>query len=470
MMNTAAADQNSLFSYPPFDGIIRPFHLNSFSHLEPHLKKINENPQKHSIWAFIGDEGSGKTCLSFHIANTKEVRSSRMVCSEGTKVINLAKFCFCQMGMQTSKDQNPSPFELLLSFIENLKENHKHFRLILDQADKLPLETIASIFHALNYHQEIHSNLTFVLIGSPALGDKIKQLTQADKDTSNLQIIQIPKLSFWQTRSYIDQSLKAASNKIYRQKPPLWLTWRIYQKSSGVPSNINHYTNEILMPRIESKINRPSTSFKYSWFLFGLIISIAFMYTYNNTKISNLFLSAQLSHQSPDVQAITTTPSNQEILSFNEIEASIKKLPNIQLTDHEKNDLLALNEHELSNDFDGITSPTIQNINKTQILDTSILPQDAPEPVETIFSKKIQQTLYTIQLISSDNQSKITSLFKQLQAIGYPVMLEDSTDGQQAIYKLTIGIFPSIQSASNIRKSLNLPEAIIQKIKPKTKG
>lgn len=466
LSNKILLDQNSLFSYQPFDEIIRPFNLNEFTHLGKSINQLEKN--NNCLYAFIGLAGSGKTCLSFHLSSNQRHTAHRIVCSEGTKMVNMVKFCFHQQNVPMYKEID-SPTDLLLKFCDHLREQNQNFRLVLDQAEKLPLETLAGILHIQT--SSTNQNLSFVLIGLPCLKKKISQITQAE-DIAQLVTIDIPSLTFKQSQHYIKSSLERASNGLFKRNYPFWLLLKIHRLSQGNPGKINRYCTEYLLPYIDNKTTS-SKKMPYVWFLLSSMAMIIFLW-----KGSSITKATQnLDYMPAFFTQATRVPNN--------IEALPSHLNDTTATPSTQNyeDLSAINESLENNkllltalmpDLESIEDTTIPKIeNKDLIrpnieLNTSVLPSSIASPLEIEFSHKIKDTLYTIELITVSNKDSLKDLYLSLQKRGYPIMIQEKMMDNKKCYALTLGIFPKLAYAKNLVEKLELDQAIIVQIPQKS--
>ncbi len=447
LSNQSLTNLNTVFSFRPFEEIIRPFCLNRFLNIEDEIKAIEKN--NHKLTVVIGDEGSGKTCLSFHLTSSNKTHAYRVVCSNGTKIANIAKFCFNQINIPPFQNTD-SPSDLLLKLCDYLKENNRPLHLVLDQADKLPLETLAGILHVQN---NCSGDLKFVLIGNSTLEKKLTQITKSEQAPTHT-VFTIKPLNFVQTRSFIQDSIYNASNGQFTKACPWWIVYKVYRLSKGNPRKINEYCTTDVMHFLDKHHQSPQKTNNSLWLIVTLLVitgAIAFQ--------ANLF-------QKDDTLTVTSLESTpvvhdhqQEILASNSSDT-------ITIIDS-----VAPVVEAISIDTQLIQPPVNQtaiDLSITHLQDdinqSKAIEQADQAPLAIEFPEKINNALYTIRLVNATDTSMLKRLYSSLKEKGFPVSIHPSEQDQSQAFSLNLGIYTKPADAKHLIKKLGLNDAEIIQI------
>lgn len=236
-----------------------------------------------AMQVIYGEKGIGKTMLARNISLSRRLNSQIIKGTTGLTVVNLIKrLCSAidaPMGSLTA-----APMKHINTFAKNFCNQEKPLCLIIDDAQAMPLQTLAAIIHCNNkILQDGREDFTIALFGTPDLREKISPLL-SDDDKLETNVVELKRLSEESIIHYIYTKLRHSG-----WKGPLPIVSSnelksIKNKTGGIPRNINHVIGyhyfdnwNSYQARRQSQVKSIPDSQQILFLIVGLAIAIAFM-------------------------------------------------------------------------------------------------------------------------------------------------------------------------------------------------
>lgn len=189
------------------------------------------------------------------------------------------------LGFTCDHDPNTDQFKDLLTL---LQQQQKHHVLFIDDAHRLPLESLSALIQ-LTLAQESESvYLHIVLLGEPQLANRIKNLLEILAQPTEFPQFNLRSLNLEETKNYIQYRLHKAGLNPSIPLNETVLT-RIYRLSGGLPGKINRVAqqylsdilpkNQILLSATQtnSKSSQPHTFNKFLTRLMGITLTLGIL-------------------------------------------------------------------------------------------------------------------------------------------------------------------------------------------------
>ncbi len=208
------------------------------------LKRFLDNNQP--LMLVVGEEGTGKTNLISQLVADIQIKQ-RVIRLQGN--VNLVPAQLTQLLSHHGEitiDQHAEGYQRQLDqIIQELATHNQACVLIVDDAEYLPIATLAALSH-LSIKQDSHSiHLHVILSGKPKLLEKMSTLQ------TNPRHIQLEPLSYEETFHYIQRCLNALSKEKI-EPPPENIIHKIHKESKGAPAAVQHMTREWLKQQTQS--------------------------------------------------------------------------------------------------------------------------------------------------------------------------------------------------------------------------
>lgn len=235
------------FSKMPFDKDISPSELfQSVGHKQA-IARIKYLIDSQAIGVITGEVGSGKTVAVRSAISTAEASKYSVTYisnpSMGTKGIYMQlvssmgeepKFFLSQLIAQTSQ---------LIG--RERSEKGKKMVVIFDEAHLLNGSQLEELRLLTNSNMDSTSPFALILIGQPALRQKLRLSTYAALEQRVMVKYQVPSMSYEETKDYTHHHLKICgrSDTLFSDDA-LAL---IHQESMGLPRSVNNYCRQSLI-------------------------------------------------------------------------------------------------------------------------------------------------------------------------------------------------------------------------------
>ena len=210
----------------------------------PEIKEIRQKilvslEQGSSLQVVYGENGIGKTMLARNISLARRLNVQIVKGANGLTVVNLMKKLCSAIKCQQESLTAP-PMKHINNFVKEYTAQEKPLCLIIDDANLMPIQTLAAIIHCNNrILQENREDFTIALFGTPDLKDKITPLVTED-DKLDTNIVELTRFSEESIVHYIYTKLRHAGWKGPLPIIPSQDLKNIRSKSGGIPKNINH--------------------------------------------------------------------------------------------------------------------------------------------------------------------------------------------------------------------------------------
>jgi septal ring-binding cell division protein DamX/type II secretory pathway predicted ATPase ExeA len=451
-----------------------------------------------------GARGVGKSSLVESLVSSISTDSCvRLIQgSRGTGVSNLLKCIMDLTGVECVLDGTDTDGQIK-RFCETIQLAQSHFILVIDNAQVLPIQTLAAISQLI----KSFSGTTYakiILVGSPILLDRVSQFNEENECADRFSLLSLKPFTFVETYHYISSKLYEAgwqgSPKQLSQK----VIERIFYQSHGVARRINHIAEYELSSLIsESNEGLVKTTIK-SFSLPNKQLTVIFsgvLLAASSLYAANFFHKKQINTTAPSLQ------TKVEGDAFN-VEHSLVKLKPRTISSSQETHPNNINQRSPSEwavaesvqaDLDvTATEPTKLSTAPSAVQEKMIQPLTVKarlSPTQAITSPSEADTLATVsadkgalsyyslqQKVESDTQSMKTSMGFSLQLGAVEtieklkMLLQRMRVGQEANLKIYQGIrgenpvyvvlLSNYTSFSLATKALSALPKNIQKHKP----
>lgn len=206
------------------------------------------------ITALTGEQGSGKTtCLRALSKMRTHYQSIMVEATKGLSPQNLTKAIF-QASNGTAQTSRQPTAEECISLLKKLAATKKQIRLLVDNAQKLPKETVSLIKKLANI-QPNGSQLQFILCTETP---KAISVLHGDARVKT-QAIQLKNLSRKETEKFINLKLQSGAYGAPSYKASSEHIDRLYEKTNGNIFRINEEASRILPPMLKKRESPETT-------------------------------------------------------------------------------------------------------------------------------------------------------------------------------------------------------------------
>ena len=260
------------------------------------LKQQITNSQK--LITVIAPTGGGKTFLSNHVDVIREPdwKVNLVRAHAGMGIDELAG-AFVQQIFREESGESAKAVSKLHKYLEWSARKKTISVLIIDDADKLPVETLEFVLQLaeLRYGESL---FRIVLLATENINSLLDDLKLKDLAADLVHKISIPALSKEQTRAYIEKrlSLCGAEDKAVFTEQEIS---HIFENSGGLPKDINLHARKIMRDSAKSKTSGEKSGLASVVFGIIAILTVATFYLMFNQQ------------QTADIAVTTAIPSEQ---------------------------------------------------------------------------------------------------------------------------------------------------------------
>ena len=130
--------------------------------------------------------------------------------------------------------------------VTHLEQRHINYVLLIDDAHRLPLETLSCIIELATRQQENTVSLYIILSGEPQMSTRLQNLLEISEDLVNIEQFVLRSLSLEETKGYIKYRLiKSGLTGTLPFSDEL--IEHIYELSGGVPGRINRFAHQAML-------------------------------------------------------------------------------------------------------------------------------------------------------------------------------------------------------------------------------
>ncbi len=235
------------FSKMPFGKDISPSELFQYSGHKEALARIKYLIESQAIGVITGEVGSGKTVAARSAISTAEASKYSVIYisnpSMGTKGIYMQ--IAASMGEQPKFFLSQLIAQTTALLAREREEKGKKMVVIFDEAHLLNGAQLEELRLLTNSNMDSTSPFALILIGQPALRQKLRLSTYAALEQRITLKYQVPPMSYEDTRDYNHHHLKLCgrSDALFSDDA-LAL---IHQASRGLPRSVNNFSRQALI-------------------------------------------------------------------------------------------------------------------------------------------------------------------------------------------------------------------------------
>lgn len=147
--------------------------------------------------------------------------------------------------------------------LRNLSQEHGPQLLIINHAQRLSKETMASLFQVISEQNLSDLWVRVILCGEPQLEDRVQALFEELEFSFSFPVLSIPSFTINETRSYLKQRIDEAGFK--RAFPfSKSMVKHIHSLSSGFPGRINRVAQQVLIDINKNQAWQGKAKFSFS--------------------------------------------------------------------------------------------------------------------------------------------------------------------------------------------------------------
>lgn len=228
-----------------------------FGKWEHHLDLIQHLIHTENVLlAVFGAKGSGKTTLIQQLVlQINDIMDVHCV-NGGSKIDLNQLIVILQEGFKLPKNDTELLEEKLDNQITDLQYRDRICVLLIDNAEKLPEETLQALIYLIRQQSKTQMRLHIVLFGDNELQTKLAKLARQELSGDMIHSIELEPLTLEETRQYLQHRLQSAGLKTSLPFTPLVID-EIYQASGGVPEQINMAAERTMINKM-MEFNMPS--------------------------------------------------------------------------------------------------------------------------------------------------------------------------------------------------------------------
>ncbi len=264
-----------------------------------------------------GLKGSGKT--TFMRQFIAQANDNSKVC----RLVGSAVLTPEQLSSTLIKDFNlakptlEASEEYWESFCHHLQASSQPYLLVIDDAHRLPQETLTIILNLIKQQSEHQMRLHVLLIGELQLTGLLQALNEGETDRELIHSITLEPLNLQETEAYIKYRLLSAGLPGGLPLRPTDMA-RVYKLSEGVPGRINAVARQVLIDVMQQRqlygfahfIRTRRTQFLGGAVLLIILLGLAFALTKGAHdpafRLYKLLFSKKIPQ--PEEKTFTATP------------------------------------------------------------------------------------------------------------------------------------------------------------------
>lgn len=214
--------------------------------LQKYLIELNEFTEENEPLLIVtGERGMGKTALLSAFYLSGEAPADMLVC-KGRDTLTAEKL-ISKLIQEWHLDNPPkgsTQSEMLTDILRQMQELPAPALLVIDNADQVPIATLAAIMYLCVLQKDERTVLQFILFGKPSFQKIINSLHQPDITFNTLQLA---PMTLEETKIFLDETVKSMQ-PLNMPELSQATAETIYQQSLGVPRDIAHLAEEQLHP------------------------------------------------------------------------------------------------------------------------------------------------------------------------------------------------------------------------------
>lgn len=179
--------------------------------IEQAVDLLKATVEGRSSAAVTGESGTGKTFVFRALEAHLPTGSCRLTYIHNSTV-NLRDF-YRQLGQALGLEPKATPsalFHKITTQIEDIAQQKTRPVLVIDEAHLLPLDVLGHLHILLNYHRDSKPLLSLLLLGLPALRDRLSRNTLSSLGARLPVRIHLAPLAAAQVNEYLRHRLRAA--------------------------------------------------------------------------------------------------------------------------------------------------------------------------------------------------------------------------------------------------------------------
>jgi len=215
----------------------------SWQHALQHLTYIDET--ENAFVVLLGECGIGKSSLLGEFIQNAPAGSNicQIRANSSLTVAGLLTSMAAGFGVSVL-NADDAPFEQeVQSQLYALKNLNESCLLIVDDADRLPRQTLAAL-HYLATQSIPGVRLSVILAGAPKLKTRFEDQELAE----DYHVLSLEPLDFSETKHYLSQHKTVDQARLFSQTE----LKQIYRLSGGMPGRINYVARQVLLDRQRS--------------------------------------------------------------------------------------------------------------------------------------------------------------------------------------------------------------------------
>jgi len=399
-----------------------------------------------------GERGMGKTALlsAFYLSGKAPADMLVLKGRESLTPEKLISTLVQEWHLDNTSEQ-ASQSQMLANILQQMGELATTALLVIDNADRIPIATLAAIMYLCVSQKDQSMALQIILFGKPSFKKIIHSLHQP---SITFNYLMLTALSLDETASFVQETMRSMQ-PLTMPKIEQATIESIYQQSQGIPHEIARLAEEQYQPRhIEAKIEKSAP--------------LPEQQTVNNKPITNTM------KESHPLDLVKPTQSESQQKSFLE-KYGVKLLSVI---------LLALlfvflhqYEYKIHHEDIGYTAPTLKAVAPPPIVPEekltpkkplTLTPKTKPSTIKTIkktvkiaaaktpkvSNQPAQEDLYHWQMMASPKKTVVLKAMQGSKLRNFdPYILSKQVKGV-TWYSLNIGKFTTKAQAQAVLKQL----------------
>ena len=264
--------------HSPFDPFAHPHSFFSSQTQHSTLEQLEKHKKQPTLSLLVGETGLGKTTLAQRYYQHHIQQGLYLSASPQLPLAHLIKKM--ALAIHTTPPSLMEPHDRQLYQIQQkIAERGVPFKIIIDDADCLPLTTLAALIHLLAH--QTHHLFSVLLIGSHHICTSVNDLTMKGE-----QGIQVNTYSLrpWSKKDIQAYALKRMQQAGWKQELPKLSRafWdKIYEESEGFPKQVIQILNNKLLSEIITvpHTKTPQSHMPPPWFLASSCLTLMMLTT-----------------------------------------------------------------------------------------------------------------------------------------------------------------------------------------------
>lgn len=214
------------------------------------LQKFHCYPQP--LVLMVGELGIGKSTLitQYMAQMNNEIVINLVKSHSALRIPEILQAIAKEFGVSIPPSSTANPYfsqqDQITALANAISQTHKPGVVVLDDAHRLPLETLSAMVQLSLIQADTAGPLRLLLTGEAQLENRIKNLFEISGRRMEFPVFTLKPLNFEQTRSYLKFRLSKAGlneNTLFKDED----VQRIYKLSAGIPGRINLIAKQSLI-------------------------------------------------------------------------------------------------------------------------------------------------------------------------------------------------------------------------------